>query len=163
LDTVLEEVKVKGLKFQLLYCQRLRKDISGDDIVEGVCEFKVVNTSNSTTELRRGLSSEVIDSNGNKHPLREFGFDGNIPLNYSSGEYSITFSNDNYSTKESIVKLYRGVTVRGAIIIKNIFPDNTAFRKISLDFGVHDAQGNKGKQTKIIFGAKPIPILPTKQ
>jgi hypothetical protein len=56
-------------------------------------------------------------------------------------------------------EIYPGVTVRGTVLVKNIFPDNTAFRKLTI---ILLARGKKGGEVRVVFGAKNIPILPAK-
>ena len=143
-DSILQEVKVKGLKFQLLYCRNLGKDIASgtDGIEEGVCEFKVTNTSNTTADLSTGYrdNSYAIDLEGNKHSLVEVGVNRKVSLdyNYRDGRYFVEspdflrlgIGGSSYSNDSA--KIYPGVTVRGHIIVQNIFPNNTAFKKINI-------------------------------
>jgi hypothetical protein len=124
-ETIQQEVKVEGLRFQLLSCRNLGKDISSDSIEDGVCEFKAINTSNTVIELDDGYGDydNAIDLGGNKHSFRGTYLGGSgSRLGYVDGQYSVSFSE--YPSSSVGVKIYPGVTVRGAVFVNNIFPDN---------------------------------------
>ena len=169
-DAIQQEMKVKGLKFQLLYCRNLGEDIESgvDGIEEGVCEFKVTNTSDTVIELENGYEDyrNAIDIEGNKHSVVKVGLNRKVSLyyNYRDGRYFVESPNFKELRFGGLgsndgATIYPGVTVKGHIIIKNIFPGNTAFRKLNLSFII---QGKKGGEVSVVFGTKNIPILPAK-
>jgi hypothetical protein len=159
-DNVQQEVKVEGLKFQLLYCQNLGKDIGFDGIEDGVCEFKVTNTSNTAIGLAGyNLYGDAIDLGGNKHSFGGFSLNSAfVLLSYKDGQYFLEFPKG--SGNNGYEKIYPGVTVRGTISVKNIFPDNTAFKKLSIIFKT--TKDKKEKEISVVFQRKNIPILPAK-
>jgi hypothetical protein len=161
-DTVQQEVKVEGLKFQLLYCQNLGKDIGFDGIEDGVCEFIVTNTSNTVIGVA-GYSGDAIDLGSNKHSFG-LGLKNRSPsLNYKDSQYFVNLPNlkDNVpGGSYSNEKIYPGVTIRGTVSINNIFPDNTALKKLNIVLKI--TKDKKEKELTVVFGSKNIPILPAK-
>jgi hypothetical protein len=163
-DTVQQEVKLEELKFQLLYCQNLGKDLGFDGIEDGICEFKVTNTSNTDIGLAGYSYGDAIDLGGNKHPFGGFRLkEEGVSLSYRDGQYFVEFLDlknnpprNGYDSQE----IYPDVTVRGTIYVRNIFPDNTAFKKLNIVLKI--TKDKKEKEITVVFGAKNIPILPAK-